>query len=494
MTLPSSLDPNTPVIVGVGQLLDLEGGSDPITLAAESVRRAEADAGVTGLASRADTIAVVPILSWRYEDPAALVAAQLGATPTERWTLAMGGNSPQKLVNRAAAMLAAGTSQVAVVCGAEAWRTRTRLRRAGQRPDWVSQDDTAAPTWSEGDLVLSHPAEIAHGILMPTQCYPLFENALRHQAGRSVADHTAEIARLWSGYSAVAATNPYAVDRVHHSAEAIATVTEENRIIGFPYTKHMVSNPDLDAAAAVLLCTAAVADAAGIPRDRWVFPWSGADGDDPLMSERPNFVSSAAMRIAGGATLELAGVQAAEVEHLDVYSCFPSAVEIACAELGIDSTRQLTVGGGLCFAGGAWNNPVSHAIASMVDVLRAHPGDRGLVTANGGILQKHSFGVYSTEPPAAGFRHAHPQFAIDSAGPKVPVSEDHAGPVVIEAWTVMHERDGSRARAHAALRTPEGARCWGVTDDAELMARMEVEDLVGVAATRSPDATLQLSE
>jgi len=128
----------------------------------------------------------------------------------------------------------------------------------------------------------------------------------------------------------------------------------------------------------------------------------------------------------------------------------------------------------------------------MVDVLRSDPGSTGLVTANGGIIQKHAFGVYSTEPPPSGFRHLIPQFAIDSAGPAVTVVDDYDGPATVETWTVMYERDGSRARAHAAVRTPEGARCWGTIDDDVVMATLELEDLVGVTAARSADGSLAI--
>ena len=55
--------------------------------------------------------------------------------------------------------------------------------------------------------------------------------------------------------------------------------------------------------------------------------------------------------------------------------------------------------GGLTFAGGPWNNYVTHAVATMMEQLRGRPGDFGLCTANGGLLTKHAVGVYSTRPP-----------------------------------------------------------------------------------------------
>jgi len=490
MTLPAGLDPRSPVIVGVSQVLDREGGREPLDLLIEAIEGAESDAGSAGLAARAQIVGVVPILSWRYLDPAAPVARRIGASPTQRWYPAMGGNTPQLLMNRAANAIQNGEADIAIVCGAESYQTRMSARRANRHLDWLRQPEGTAPTWGDAQtLDMGHPAELAHGVLLPTQCYPLFENAIRHQHGRSAAEHTDRIARLWAGFSKVAATNPYAVDREVYSAEDIATVTPSNRMVGFPYTKHMVSNPDLDSSSAALICSAAAADAAGIPRERWVFVWSGTDGTDPFMSERTDFTSSASIRVAGSAALELAGVTVDDIAHLDIYSCFPSAVEIACSELGISLDRQLTVYGGLCFAGGPWNNPVGHAISAMCGVLRDHPGEIGLVTANGGIIQKHAFGVYSTDPPDNGFRHAHPQFAIDAESPRHAIDADHVGRATIETWTVMHERDGSPSTAIVAALTAEGARCWGTSRDRSTMERMEVDDVVGSTVDLAEDGT-----
>lgn len=492
MALPADVDPRSPVIVGVAQVLGTPGDSpEPVALMAEAARSAQTDSGATGLLGAVDTLAVVPVMSWRYHDPAALLAVELGASPRERWYPAMGGNAPQLVVNRAAAAIAAGGSDVALVCGGEAFRTRQAQRRAGVRPDWTVQSEHDRPTWGDAQtLAMGHPDELAHGIFLPTQCYPLFENAIRHRAGRTAAEHTAAISELWAGFSRVAADNPYAIDRTAHSAAEIATVTSDNRMIGFPYTKHMVANPDVDAATAIIVCSAEHAESIGVDRERWVFLWSGADAVDPTMSERPDFTSSAAIGLAGRSALELAGVGVDDLAHIDVYSCFPSAVELACAELGIGLDRALTVYGGLCFAGGPWNNPVSHAIAAMVTRLRESAGAVGLVTANGGIIEKHAFGVYGAGPPSAPYRSSHPQFAIDSSTTRHRLDPDHAGPVTVETWTVMHGRDGEMTRAHAAVLTPDGARAWGTTHDVEVMARMESEDFGGVPALRAADGDL----
>ena len=102
-----------------------------------------------------------------------------------------------------------------------------------------------------------------------------------------------------------------------------------------------------------------------------------------------------------------------DVAIVDLYSCFPSAVRLGAASLGLDLAAQLTRTGGLSFAGGPWNNYAMHAIATIVGELRDRPTERALVWANGGYLTKHSFGIYAATPPPNGFRHDHPQRQID---------------------------------------------------------------------------------
>ena len=88
------------------------------------------------------------------------------------------------------------------------------------------------------------------------------------------------------------------------------------------------------------------------------------------MSNRDNLYSSPAIRIAGRRALELAGVEVADLARVDVYSCFPSAVQVAVNELGLDDQKPLTITGGLTFGGGPLNNYVMHSIARMVELSR----------------------------------------------------------------------------------------------------------------------------
>jgi len=492
-----AIDPRTPVLIGVGQFLNrVDHGADPLEpaeLMIEAVRLAAADAGTEDALSGVQVIAAVPTISWRYRDPAALVKHRIGAADARTWYASVGGNTPQSMLNRLAGSIAHGELDLAVLCGGESVKSRRTAKSAGVELDWTRQGDEIEPDWTdESPFFMGGPAEAARNIYMPLQAYPLFENALWHESGRTFDDHLAAVGEMWAGFSRVAATNPFAWRRESFTAAEITTPTSENRLIGFPYTKRMVSNPDVDMSSAAIICSVERARALGVASDRWVFLHAGTDGKDRMMSERSNFFSSPAIGIAGNRALQLANVGVDEVAHLDLYSCYPSAVQLALRELAIPAERQLTVYGGLGFAGGPWNNPVGHAIASMVDVLRADPGSVGLVTANGGHVDKHAFGLYSTEPPAAGFRSERPQDEIDRVDGRAAVV-DHIGAATIETWTVMHARDGSRERAHAACLLDDGSRTFAVTSDADTMERMESVDMVGASVQIGSEGALRLS-
>lgn len=495
MSAATSLDPRTPVLVGAGQFLHratgLDDALDPVALMAEAVRAAAADAGLASVPA-ADSIRVVGLLSWRYGDPAWVLAQELGLSPRETAVTTMGGNSPQTLVNGTALEIQRGELDLAILTGGEAWRTRMRARKQDVELDWPKAPDDQVARLLGEDLDMTHPDERARGLMMPVQVYPMFETAIRAAAGRSVEDHQALVAGLWSRFSEVAAANPYAWLREARSPEELLATGPQNRMIGFPYPKYMNSNNDVDMGAALIMCSAEKAAALGIPRDRWVFPQSGTDcHEHQFISNRWSFSETPAIALGGRMALDLAGTTIDEVEIVDLYSCFPSAVQLGAQSLGLPLDRQLTRTGGLAFAGGPWNNYVMHAIATVMNDLREQPGTTGLVWANGGYATKHAFGVYRTTPPAGGFQHAYPQDVIDAMPRReLAAPADAAGDATIEAYTVMHSRDGVPETVYAACLLADDRRAWGTSTDASLAAAMCEGEWVGRPATLDPDGII----
>ena len=488
------VDPRAPVLVGAGQFVHhakgLDDALDPATLMCEAIRAAAADAGLAAV-PEVDSIRIVSLLSWRYGDPALVVAEQLGLSPRETAATTMGGNSPQSLVNETALEIQRGELDIAILTGGEAWQSRNRSRQAGVELAWPKAPPDAFPRVLGEDLEMNHPAERERGLIMPVQVYPMFESAIRAAAGHTVSEQQQVASTLWSRFSEVAAQNPAAWSQVARTAEEIRTPTPTNRMIGFPYTKYMNSNNNVNMGAALIMCNAAKAHSLGIARDRWVFPQSGADcHEHNYISNRWSFAQTPAIELGGRDVLRLAGLTIDEIDIVDLYSCFPSAVQLGAQSLGLSLDRQLTRTGGLSFAGGPWNNYAMHAIATVMHDVREHPGTNALVWANGGYATKHSFGVYNTNPPSS-FAHSSPQAEIDAL-PRRQLADaaEAQGAATIEAYTVMHNREGNPENVFAACLLPDGRRAWGTSTDVALAAAMCEGEWVGRATTLTRDGAL----
>ena len=515
-------DPRTPVVVGVGQVVvrpdpatEPAQRPEPVELMARAILRAaedcdgaapgaDAPAGRT-LVRRAGSLRVVSPLGWHTRNPALQVAGRLGFAegegPPELMLSSVGGNSPQALMHDACRAIGRGDLDVVLVTGAEALYTRALSRRDPSKTPltWSTQpDDTPEPVSFGTDKFGSSELELARGLLLPVHAYPLFENALRAAHGLSLAEHAARIGALWSRFSEVAAGNPDAWIRTPRTADEIVTPGPDNRMITFPYPKLCTANLQVDQAAAFIVCSAEAAGAAGVAEDRWVFPISGADANDHwYVSDRPELHRSPAIRLAGGAALELAGIGVDDLAAVDLYSCFPAVVQMAAAELGLpleDPGRPLTLTGGLTFAGGPGNNYTSHGIARCVEALRAAPGSLGLVSGLGWYSTKHALGIYSSRPPGRGgnfaWRDVQPE--VDAL-PRCPVDADATGPVRVETYTVTFDREGSPELGIVVCRTPDGTRAWGNVTDSDTLAQMCAEEGIGRTGKLAPGGALSLA-
>ncbi|WP_111510831.1 acetyl-CoA acetyltransferase [Mycobacterium kyogaense] len=481
---------HTPVIVGVGQWThhptDPADSPEPAAMMAETVRRAAADAGPGHrLLKLATGLWTVALTSWVYDDAASTVAETLGISPRHRTNSPIGGEQPQVLISRAARAVSAGEHDVVVITGAEAFRSRRLAKTTGTRLNWTPQPH-GKPAGYPRHLLDREPALAAErdaGAAIPLDFYAIFENALRAAAGRGLAEHRTHLGELWHRFAEVAKTNEHAWSQTAPSALEIATPSPSNRMIRYPYTKLLTSNIFVDMSAAVIVTSAAVARAVGVPTDRWVFPLSAAESHEHwFVSERDELHRSVAIAANGRTALDTAGFEPDDISYADVYSCFPSAVQIAAAELGLrsdNSSLPLTVTGGLTFAGGPGNNYVTHAVSALVVALRNDPGAVGLCTANGMFLTKHALALYSTDPPSSSFRWSNVQREVDGL-PKRAVALDYRGRAILESYTVTPGvANETPSTATIVGRTPDGRRCWRRTVDEHLVRAMELEEFIG---------------
>ncbi|MET0780031.1 MAG: acetyl-CoA acetyltransferase, partial [Microbacterium sp.] len=497
----SQLDPRTPVLIGVGQIIDRLGEGDfealsPVDLAARASARAidDAQADPASIRDAIDTVAGIrqfeistpgaPAPLGRSNNYPRSVAQHLGAHPGRAILEVGGGQGPQHLITELAGEIAAGRSRIALAFGSEAISTTRGLAKAPDKPDFTETVEGDLDDRGFGLKGLISMEAANHGLSDAPSQYALLENARRARLGLSRDEYDAEIGRLFAPFTKVAARNPYASAPVERTAEELVTPTETNRRIADPYQRYVVSRDQVNQGAAVLIASVEAARELGVPESQWVYIHGHADVRERDVMDRPDLSESPAAKLAARAALEMAGVDVDGIATWDFYSCFPIPVFNAAVDglgLSSDDERGLTLTGGLPFFGGAGNNYSMHAVAETVQRARRKPGSFGFVGANGGIMSKYSTAVYSTTPREwQRDRSAELQAQVDAPAPVPQVSRAN-GWATIETFTIKHDREGRKTGVVIGRLEKTGERfvAMGLEGDADILTVLESEQPVG---------------
>jgi len=489
----------TPVLIGVGQHVDRSNsanGATPVEMMAQASLNASEDAGGRRLLERVDTLAAVgltvdeaqvksPVSNMVRNVPQA-VARELNINPRQQFYTATGGNTPQMLVNYFAQEIAKGKTQTVLLSGGEALSTM-RLRfnhwsklllpkgkwkdKAGPVPDRLGVSRAGTNAY-----------ENRYGLNLPARVYPLYENALRAHYGHDINEHQEMLAEIFSNLTKVAANNPHAWFREHREAEELIEVSDTNRMVSFPYPKRLNSMLMVNQSAAILMTNVETAEALGVSRDKWVFLHGYASGSDIWhITERPNFYESVAIRDLSQRALKMANKQIDDIAAFDLYSCFPSAVQIACDALGIDhnDSRGLTLTGGLPYFGGPGNNYAMHAIAEAVNWARSKPTEFVYVNANGWYLTKHAVGIYSASEPTQATDYDNHDYRPNAAN-QVAVNENLLGAARIETYTVLFDKSNRSSQGIIVARGEQGDRALALCEEPSLMQSLIESEGVGI--------------
>ncbi len=486
-----NLDSHTPVIVGVGQAAERIDdpnyrGMSAVEVAAAAARAALDDCGAEAAAS-IDTVAgvrqfeitgVINAPLGRSNNYPRSVANRIGATPTRAILEIVGGQGPQHLISELAAEIAAGRSEAALIFGSDTTSSLRHFAKAASKPDFTETVDGDLEDRGQGMKNLVSRYTVSHGLTSAPIQYALLENARRAGTGLGPAAYRRQMGELFAPFTKIAAKNPFAAAPVERTVDELITVTERNRMISEPYPRLMVARDQVNQGAAALLMSVEAAQRLGVPEENWVYLHGHADMEEQSLLQRPDLGHSPAAVMAVREALAMAGIGIDDVATFDLYSCFPVPVFNICDGLGIatDDPRGLTLTGGLPFFGGAGNNYSMHAVAETVAQMRSAPGQFGLVSANGGILSKHSVGIYSSTPAEWKPDRSALLQAQVAGWPTEPVTENADGDATIETYTVR--RDGGRPTGIIIGRL--------VADDSRFLATSEDDEFIALLIDGEP--------
>jgi acetyl-CoA C-acetyltransferase len=498
------LPDNTPIIIGAAQHVERikpqsrphsqPPFSSPMDLAATASGLALKDAGVS--AADTDTIAVIRLFSdavaaWASpfggsNNPPESIARRIGASPSHRIYSNVGGTEPLQMLRELLDDIARGEKTLALLTGTEAIASQRFAVRNGYEANWREEFDVP---FDNRDNVqrLAAKQEIACGVALPVRSYALIENAQAHRMGHTLRQHQQFMAELMAPFSAVAASNPYSQWATKYSTAALTTQNPDNYPISLPYSKRFVAQDAVNQSAALVLTSVGNARRLGVDPRQWVFLESYAQGADRFLSEREDIGRSVAMERVLNETMNRAEATCADMDMIDIYSCFPCAVQAACEVLDLptDGSRSLTVTGGLPYFGGPGNNYCTHALAEVALRLRGKP-TRALVTGNGGMLYKHAAAVLTSD----GSRAAKINWGVDDvftvASDSIPARPllDQAPHGAIVSYTVVTRRDKDDIGMILA-ETPTGERFLASSTEPAITGAMADHSPIGRAVNVS---------
>lgn len=478
------LDPRTPVLVGWSAVSQRE--EDPrlareaLSLMIEASERAGRRCGQPSILKQINRI-YVPKGRWSYDNPAAWIRQAIGAAAAST-VLSSVGVLQQTLIGDACRRIQEGDIETALVVGGD---TGYRILRSAALGIPAPESQQLHP--SDPDILLSpheelrHPAELRVGLKMPVGLYAIIHSAFQAKLGGTLESYLSRIATTSSDLSKIAQENPRAWRRTFVPPDEIRFPSKGNSIQAFPYTKMHCSNWSVDQAAALILTSVENARRCGISESQWIFPVVSTESNHMMqVSTRPELNRCYGAKVAGEYALASAGVEKENLDFIDLYSCFPAAIEFFAAELGIPLGRQLTITGGMPFAGGPYNNYVFQSTSRMADLLsdgrqfnnEVARGKTGLISCVSGVLTKQAFAVWSNQPARNGFSFHDLTGEVKRAVEPRKVSMEFTGQASVVGYTSLYEK-GTATKGVIVADADDGCRVVAQTFDASLISQME---------------------
>ena len=376
-----TIDPRTPVIIGVGQHLHPRHGPrgrhGAGRLMEAAIVEAAADAGLSGPPAF-DSIRVVSSLSWKYGNPAWVIAERLGQTPAELAHTTSGGNTPQTLINTTSQEILAGKLDVVALtearpgglaCGPQAERApdvadgargpAAGHARRGPRHD-PPRRGRARGVPAGADLPDVRDGDPCRRRTRPggpprqgQRAVGALQRRRRRQPGG--LDPRCQDARGDPHDVGPEPAHRPPLPQVHELQQRRRHGGGDHHLLGRGRRA-----PRRPAIGGCSRCPA---------------PTATSTRSCPTATRSPARPPSSS---AASACSTSPASDIDDVPIVDLYSCFPSAVQLGAQSLGLSTTdRQLTRTGGLPFAGGPWNNYVMHAIATVTTTCASNPARRG---------------------------------------------------------------------------------------------------------------------
>ena len=478
----SELPPNTPILVSYSTVQqkqeDLSQADEAISLMTQACQQAAAKIQQPDLLQQCSRI-YVPEGMWGYSDPARIIAERIGAEQACS-VFAKIGITQQTLMGEACARIQQGLDEIIIVSGGEAKYRSLQATIQGKSVSEIDQQGAEADVVMQPDAELWLIEETTAGLGMPVSYYAVMESAYRAAKGLGIEQHRDALAELYAEFSNVASSNPHAWKPQAVADETIRNASDKNKMLAFPYTKLHNTSWNVDQACAMIFTSVEKATALGIDPKHWIFPWVSTENNAmQAVAARTDIHRSIGAELAAKAAMQHCDISASELNIIDLYSCFPVAVEIYADAFGIQANQPHTCTGGMPFAGGPLNNYALQAACRAFELLdQAQDSSIALTSSVSGLITKQGFGLWSKQPPKQAFEFIDVSQQVSEIDRPLTVIGGYQGDAKIVGYTVTYQGH-ERQRAIAICDLPDGRRTVSYSEDSALMQQLEVQEWVG---------------
>ena len=468
---------NRPVVIGIGSVQQKEtfdSLDEALKLMNKAVKNAIHDSTNNKITNYIDEV-LVPKGYWRYRDPGKWVAEKNNIKSPET-SVSKIGILQQNLLNSACSRIANGEINASLIMGGE---SRYKMLRAQiEEKEYIETELNANPSkYIKAPDELNLDIEKKELGLMAVGYYAILENAFRASLKKNIKNHNEYISKMYAEFSKVASFNEDGwIDNPLDSSE-IEYVSDKNPLMAFPYNKNHCSSWNVNQSCAIILSSENVADELNVPFEKRVYPLASSETNYMIPTlQRPNLIEPAGMKLAADFILDICKDNNLDVDMYDLYSCFPVAVQMFAKSLNITDINQMTITGGMPFAGGPLNSYVLHSTTKLISKIREMNKGIGLVTGVSGMMTKQSYALWSKNPNVD---FIHKDFTNEAKTKETPIEISHIteGNGKIIGYTIINY--DSKPKAIMYIDTEDGKRKLITSSDKSIIKLMEVKEWVG---------------
>jgi acetyl-CoA C-acetyltransferase len=435
----------TPVVIGVSSITqkgNYEDLDEALILMDIATKNAIKDCGNDDIKKYINEISI-PKGYWKYRDPGKWVAKN-NNIKNIKTSITKIGVLQQNLINKAAIKIQDGSINASLIIGGESRYKRVIASKLGKK--YIETELNINPDQyikAESELRLNVEEEALGE--MAVGYYSILESAYRASKKNSIKDHNKNIAKLYEEFSKIAVNNKNTWVSVPLLNKDILETSDTNPKQSFPYNKLHCTSWNVNQSSALIICSEDIADKLNIAHSKRVYPIASSESNNMIPTLlRKKLIEPLGMKLAAKFILDFCKTHNIQPNTYDLYSCFPIAVQMFADSLELKNQQDLTVTGGMAYAGGPLNHYVLTSTVKMIEEIRNDISKVGIVTGVSGMMTKQSFALWSKEPPKKFYFKDVSSEALKLDKPLKILNQPN-GKAIIIGYTVMDDPIGPKA-------------------------------------------------